>query len=616
MSDIQLNSRFYHIAEDAEGQGYIRRREPLRVPNSNVVKGAEQFQLRPDIMQWTQTSWVGGEGQIKWDKDDPSRSYLIVNTDPFSSPGNLILGPLMERGEYSAADLIEQLTLVRAKGYVYGVRIAGVGNTEVYRWNPSTETFDAKYTDAGSSGTTAAGVAGDGGFIYFINLTAGLDEVWKFDGTTWTLLNNQASGPGDNTNLIAMGNYLYVFEPGQGKVYEISKTTVNTATAETAIYEFDSVGDDDIENSGLGHMIAADNRLYVMQQDQGACVIHEIVPTTAAAEGYGYELSRLSGVTGRGLQWMAGFVVLQAKSEGRFGKRYELFYLQPDAALGTFGEIRSHLDDAILKYMFSPGTADLRYLSFLGPSVEHASNGPVLFLLDTVTGGFAQIADGGQACTPQGMVVGIDGSWLIPTVSSDYTFYTQPDKYGASGYAISPYYDFDLADEKVLREISITCEPLPANTTVVVSYDLGDGTFTTAGTYTTDDGEGTTYTVSTDSATKTFRHMRVKLTLTTTTNTVTPTVRSVEVRASVVKYINTWEMLFDLSDDDPNTGAGGRDSIDALLALAENTVYPLKDFYNSHHSGDFTEYDVEIDSIAISLSQPGEGMAQVVLREV
>jgi hypothetical protein len=614
MADIKLAGRWYDIAEDAEGAGYNIRREPLRLPNSQVVKGAEQFQLRPDLIQWSITSWVGGEGQIKLDSKDTTRSYLIVNTDPFSSPGNLVLGPTTDIATYSAANLAEKVTFTSALGNTYAARVYGAQQQELWKFDPVSFTFDATYVSTMYGGTTPAGVAGDANYLFYIQSAS--DSIHRWDGTTFVHLNNQTSVTSVYANVVSLGDYLYIYDPEQGMVYEISKVTANTATAEVPIYDFSSAGGSTIVNNGLGYMIAGDNRLYVLQNVGHEAVIHEIVPTSAAATGYGREMSRMPGIVGHGLAWMSGFIVLLAKTKGRTGDRFEAFYLQPDAALGTFGEIRSHLGSGPLGSLLSPGVANLRYLSFVGPSMDSATLGPSLFLLDAVTGGFAQIADGlVTAGSITGKLASVDGIWLVPVHSDDRIYYTRPDKYRATGYAITPYYDFDLSDEKVLHNITITCEPLPAATTVEIQYDLGDGTFTSAGILPTDDSEGITYTISTDTTTKTFRTLRIKVILNTTNASNTPVVRSVEVRASVVKYIKTWELLLDLSDDD-NTGAGGASNIDALLALSENTVYALEDYYNSHSPGEHTAYDVEMDSLTVSLSQPGEGVAQIVLREV
>ncbi|MCI0526003.1 MAG: hypothetical protein L0Y56_00925, partial [Nitrospira sp.] len=197
-----------------------------------------------------------------------------------------------------------------------------------------------------------------------------------------------------------------------------------------------------------------------------------------------------------------------------------------------------------------------------------------------------------------------------------------PDKYTKSSFAISPWHDFDLADEKLFTSLTLSCEALPADWTVYVDYAKnGSTSWTNVITYTTDGGTGTRTNVSTDSSTIEFQTLSIRIRMVydgAGIPTTYPVVLGIDVRAMVVQHVKTWTLLMSLSDDKSgNQGhSGARKTTNIKTAGALGMVLDFKDGYVSHVPGVYTQHDVVIDSYSIVGSTPGEGVVQVVLKEI
>ena len=191
---------------------------------------------------------------------------------------------------------------------------------------------------------------------------------------------------------------------------------------------------------------------------------------------------------------------------------------------------------------------------------------------------------------------------------------------------ISPVWDFGLVDEKILSSIRVNCEAVPTNWSIVVDYQLDEsGSWTNAGTVAAT-AKGGTFTVTTDSTTKTFRQLRLRVSFvwlgTPGTNpTTTPILFGVEARAQVSQKLKTWTLMLELQDDEAQaqgqsfTGATKIDNIQAI-AVSGGAAISFKNGMTNRDVNSYDEYDVIVDSAQISLSRPGEGYAIVRLVEV
>ncbi|NIT78397.1 MAG: hypothetical protein GWN58_51200, partial [Anaerolineae bacterium] len=196
-------------------------------------------------------------------------------------------------------------------------------------------------------------------------------------------------------------------------------------------------------------------------------------------------------------------------------------------------------------------------------------------------------------------------------------------RYPHDSQAISPEHDFDLVSNKFLSSMVLACEPLPADWTVYVDYQLdGDGTWTNAITYTTDNGTGTSVAITTDSSTVEFRRLQMRIRFDYTGAGIAsscPVVNGVEARAVVAEKVQVFQLLLDLSSDQSagSQSKDGASKVDSFLTTAvKATSVDYRDGYTSPRAGEWDSYDVFVDDYAVILDRPGEGFAAVTLREV
>ncbi len=627
---VSLNGVKYRLAEDAEGEHYVRVREPSRPPNAQVVQGDDggKFNVRPDMLLWSWTDWSQGEGQLKFDPQQPGRSRILEGVNFFGKPGNLILGYYADEVEYNfpgAADT-EDRAIVRVADVVYGVDI-GAARDDYYVLNFAGDPLYWSAPASGSMGTTNGAanvecVTADNTYFYF--RLYGSASIYRVEPTVGvTHLNNQTENP-SNGALVAFGDYLYMYADS-GKIYEISKTTANLATAETPILDFSASG---TTAKFLGsRLVAGDRRLYAGAQIGADTVIYEIVPSSAAGTGYGREIARLNGLVLETMWWHGGLLFWSGVNNEPDGStttlQRDIYYYQPDGSWGTIGHVRSQDGVAISQYAPAAGAVSLHTSGFsstgtyAGRTLAQAAIS--LFEVDAISGGFGQTgrADSVLAGTEVGASSLVKmKDYFIATKNTGGQIMWDTTRYNTEGgVAISPDFDFAIAATKILHSIEIVTEPLPASTSVTVAYSLDGGSWTSLSAHDVDDSAGTKWTISTGGSTKTFRSMALRLTLS-GTSTATPTVKSVNVRASVDTHVNVWQLLLDCTDETSPRGFDGAKLIDNLTALSDGSVFTLIDGYEQRTFSGDTSYNVVIDSMAVILTKAGEGYVQVTLREV
>ena len=349
MKHVKIDGTWYKLAEDAEGVHYSLSSEPLRPPNSTVVQGdtSDTFQLRPDQLLWTWTDWSSGEGQLKWNPAEPGRSYLLQGVDPFTRPGELTLGYKESFAQAAAGGdwaFTTGVSMTAALGTVWAV---SVGTNAAYAWDADDEHFDAVTTPSiTANGVAWDAICGDSNYLFFV-CNSPNDSLVRYDGTTWTFHNDQYDTTGEFGAAIK-GDYVYLWSPNLGELYELSASTANTATPETPLYEFPA-GD----NRPAGDVITAgDKKLYAFTVHGNDTIIHQITPTTASGTGYGRELSTLEGMIAEAIWFQAGLLyILVRDTVGDFQdadnlkiKRF-VIYLDIEGSYGTLGGVRNFDED-------------------------------------------------------------------------------------------------------------------------------------------------------------------------------------------------------------------------------------------------------------------------------
>jgi len=623
--DVEINGVGYQLAEDAEGEHYNNAGEPLRPPNAVTVQGEnrQKFQMRPDTLLWSWTDWSGGEGQIKYDFQDSNRSRQLTGVRAFEKPGTLQPGyateDTLDNGGASA--LAKSLTLVKAKGNLYGL---DMNTNEAYTW--ASTKWGAAATLTGPTLGANPYADGDSDFVYWIEF--GTNNVWKWDGTTATKISDTLIDATETSMVVQLGAYVYVYEPTSATVWEIAKSGVS----ESAIDAWTEEGVALRSNSAIS---VQGGRVYVMIVHSDMTIIREITPTTAAGAGFGAEIARLPGFRGEGLWSHSGLLYMV----GDFGSGAEgtVMYLDPgQRTYGTLGRLRE--DDQNTKAVHDQAAGALDHFFAFEDYDPGVLVVPGIYQIDAVSGGMGIVVLEGEQSNLAGQVLGsiaqYKGDIFLSSAkdeSSKVTIrgvrssYTTGDSGGGTGdvsQAISPWHDFDLADEKILSSLVLSTEALPADWAVYVDYAIdGSTTFTNVINYSTTSGKGTKVAVSTDSSTIKFRTLSLRIRFSYSgaddPPTSAPAVLGVDALAMVAKPVKVWRLLLNLSDDKSGPqGWSGAQKLANIEAAADlEKVVAFKDGYKDRTPGASTEYDVVVDQYSFVLSSPGEGVAAVVLKE-
>ncbi len=620
MADITLNGLDYRLDKSGEGQHYLRSHQPLRPPNAQLVQGENgQFQLRPDILQWAWTDWSGGENQIKFDFSNAGRAYLLQNVNPFRRRGELSLGykATLAQDSTGSSDFAVPGTLVKAYGSLF---LVGSAVDDIFEWDGTKFGAAGDITTATAASDPNSSV-GDQEYL-FVHEKSTTKIHRRTAGGTWSNHNDQCGLTGE-VLMAELGPNIYVWEPLSGKVYEISKATANTADAETEIHNVpisSSVNADQIL------FAAGDNRLYLAVPINGETLIHEIIPSSAAGTGFGLELSRIEGMTAEALFYSGGTIFVSGydtKPDDSVGPDRQIFYIDPEGTYGTLGSVRGFTDTNGPSTLYPvPAGGRLALSAFALPGTwESESSTQVrmsLFEIDQVSGGLAMVAsDGGHLSANEQAtsLVYFEGKYLAALATK--TIYWEPNVVddAEAGYAISPANDFGIAGEKILEKLEVICDPLPASTVVSLGYQLDGGAWTDASTVSTTGAVGGALQISTDSTTKTFRSLKLRVKLA-PAGGAAPTIKAVNAFARVNRRLRVWDLILDLADDSA-AGYNGAKLIANLAAIGENTVVAFVDRYLSHdHRVGGTSLDVIVDSLQLNLTQPGEGQAFIRLIEV
>lgn len=639
---VQLNGVKYRLAEDAEGQHYRKHRENLRAPTNAVVQGESgKFQLRPDLQEWKITDFSGGEGRLLWTDEAPGEYYRGFDIDPFRTRGTLQLAKKLEvtQDNTGTSDFAKPLILATEGERLVGIDISDV-TYGTYLWDDDNEKWGAIDADTETT-PPPAGVFAFGGSYY---------TAWAVEdgGTPEDVIRKQqiaAVGPPSNHKSVAeqvvamsasaVGNYFFYAADKDGGLLEVFEieTPIDATPTAVQIYGLNhgSPGNTLLMDQQWWPTIAVStNAAYLVAHygNLGKATLHKIEPTTSAAAGSGEQVAELPGFTCHAMWYHLGLLFLA----GRMGDRSIILYY--DEVNQTFGVLadmknRDHAAQDDSKWIFSATEPVLGFQSvFLHLSGPDDEDDQVsLMVYDAVSGGIAgtSVYDPG-AVTRTGVkpsLVVHRGEVFFHDDGADKIIRQLKDEWTTrTGIYESAINDFDIVDDKVLLSILCTTEPLPANSSVVVKYQLDqDGTWHTAGTMDTTNQTEERFLISTDSVTRTFSNLQIRLELSNGgTSTETPEVRSIQTRSTVAKGVNVWDLLLKADDElgqMQNRSWNGATLISNIETAGDTEqVVALLDGYKDRSPKVSTEYDVIIDDYEVMLERAGEGVVRVRLREV
>lgn len=611
---IELDGTKYRLAESAEGSHHAVRGEPLRPPNAVTVQGesSQEFQPRADMLLWNWSDWSQGEGKRKLKFGEGGRSWQLNGMRAFEEPGHLIPGYYVEVTKDSGGTnpRAHSLALVVGMDTLYGL---DTNAANVYTWDGTK--WDAGASLSGVTSGASDTAVGDRDNIYWIE--RGTNNVWKWSGSGSPTKISNSTIPTSNTAIAQTADYVYVYHPETAKVYEIPKTGATDGV------EIDSWTEGGNYPEGRNCITELDGKIYVMVTSKTKTAVREITPSSAAGTGFGAEVSTYHGFEGDAMWAHSGSLFTVGRYQTAEDNRTVLWDT-PNGERGSLGEVRE--DEIMLTA--SGGSGRMLDHFWVQEQLNGTQTNHALMQVDSVTGGMSCVAydEVGDANgeDPQA-VVAFDGDVFWSTrhdATTKRIMRARIDQYTISSSAISPEHDFDLASQKYLGSMVLSVEPLPADWTVYLDYQIdNNGTWTNAITYTTDGGTGETVAVSTDSATVEFRILQMRLRAIYTgagVPTSAPVILAAEARAAVTEKVMVFELLVDLSDDHSAGGQSydGASKVDNFTAsAAKTTVLDFKDGYTTRAVNSYDQYDVVVDSYTVVLDRPGEGIGVLSLRE-
>ena len=619
---VKLGSYKYRLATNSDDQHYSARLVPLNISNAQVVQSSDpKYDLRPDTAVWEMTDWSGGEGTKKFDNETGNQYDLSYNIDALHTPGSIRLSNAVE-----AAGINRTGTLVKASDKLFHFSSSD-DTIGTYSGNLANTTWDEQ--DAGTiSDSDYFGVRGDGDGKYIYMPIGSLNDIYRYephatytndmaDTDKWVDADSQAvfSRP-----LVKIGNKIFVVHLDGTKISVVEYSTTATPTVSpTEIFVAYEGNLDAGDNQGI--VCRGDNELFVcVRTIAGESILYRITPASALGEAFGTEVGRFPGFSVDCI-WYASGVLLLAGTSTTTGVDKRTIYYVKGTELGSFGLIRQDATFTDAKLITSTDASRMDRTFFLAPTGS-ASNYWTLFTIDLLTGAIFGGPEFSAVRDPNSVVDFLGRTFVSENKGSASTqTYRTASTYATSGELITAVHDFDIGEEKTLMSIRLSTEPLPANTAVQVYYqDDQDGTWTSAGTYDTDSGTGTTFKISTDSSSVKFKNLQLKIKLTTSDATTTPVVRSVQVRCTPTEYVREWDMLLDISDEDAQAQGRaftGAQLIDYIKAEATNeNIIQFNNGYETPSAGSYDEHDVMIREYNINLTSAGQGVANIKVREV
>lgn len=610
ISHVQVDGVKYRIAESEEGKGYNARSEPLRPPNAVTVQGldSQKFQPRPDLLLWSWTDWSEGEGRLTWKFGESGRSKVMNAVRAFEEPGHLLAGYATVTSQYSSSDLAKSLVLTRGLDGLYGL---DTNTNDYYVFDANGDATATGSFTGPSNGAEQYGVDGDLTNIFWIE--GSTDNVYKWNGTTASTISTTSKFSGSTPKyLVQAGPYVYVYQPGLAKVWEIAKSGASEITI-----------DDWTEAGTTGDLVVMDGRVYAMFVVANDTVVREITPSSAAGTGYGGEVVRINGFTAEAMWAHTGTLYFSGVYEDA-GTDRTILYFTPraqESQYGTLGPVREGTAMGT-----GHGGAGRMLDHFWVQSGDGSSDFAYLMQVDAVSGGISCLSRVDASDELIGSIVTYQGNVLFSTVKAASTkavFVARKDKYAVTCDVYSPSHDFDILTDKYLGDVVLEMEPLPADWTVTVYAQFdNDGAWVALITESTLSSTGQTVTASNNGTTYEFSTMQLRILMShsgsPTPPTTTPVILGVEAHAGVLKKVKVVDMMLDLNDGESGVDSrDGRTKAQSLAATgAKTTVIAFWDGYVSPLAGVYDAMDMTVDAYQIDLDRPGEGVGRITLRGV
>lgn len=524
---------------------------------------------RTTVREWKLDDWTGGFGNATWRPEQGNVYNIARNMMPeyrSTSYSGLTLGPNVST---AADDSPATFSPAVAGDLFYGRDVAetaltvyGIKNQALHPWLPSTSRFDATAVTAGAAGTNIDGVADpEDGYLYVLD---DIGDVYKVDpgGATNTLhadlsaMSSPKWGSAGNTAILAYRGEVYLLG-GQGDMHRLDRSTTNTSTRVVDAFYTTPV-------------VAADFTDRITTSDVGPVWFH---PTISGVDVWEYNVAEDSSsiiyridepVYPWGIAFYGGFVFI--------GYSTSLNSESPNVYLRYFrggqeGTLGPFIDTAESYAVTFGGNYQGRFI-IVKASEENSPNDPFeLFAYDLGAGARHHLATGINGTSTHAKAPGpprlLGKQLLVPSSSGASTYRVELvdlEAYSTASagdaYLDTGRYDFDLPGTlKLLSDVTVNLDALPANTSVQIQYSLDGGAWQNNGIDITVDGT-TSQTFNMASQNDTFYELELRIMLNSTTSSAAPVIRSITARAIPVSVQEYWDIKVSLNPANYDTGFG------------------------------------------------------------
>jgi hypothetical protein len=544
------------------------------------------------VRRWKISRFGGGEGAAIWDatSDEYHESYgVIPSLNRFE--GGLVLQPQAARTFDDVPNVVSGVDALytRIRGLYY------IDGQTFYAWDSLNEEWDSTGNSTGAaSGFAYQGVGVDGqGWHYAIY---SIDELWRYTASSQEKHVAATAWPTSGFGpfcLASKDGRLFAVDAIDANLLEIDTVTADTVTA---------VGDVIATGSTTSLITATDVGIAWITEDvHGMFSIWQYNTSTETTERLSLNDIPRFAIPGS-LKFLAGFLWVGFSyatypSGGYSDEEFGYVYYQRGSQRGFLGPMH-----AVENQNSGVSVIDLYGDDLL------IHYGDRLWAYNTTAGGIVNLGEGPSGsysdATKQAVLFGDDV--FIPLSYIDRWELTKYDPgLSPEGYLDTGRFDFGWPGmDKVLMDITVSTDPLPANCTVGVGYSVDGGAFSTHAI--TSNVAGTTvhrFVVSSPASPVNGESFELRVILGTSSEDLSPRVREIMARASIDELEFTYELQLDLSDreDAPIS--------EATVLANLNTVAARAGFVTFENPWQVAEHDDPTTEVVkvVSVGQPEIG---------
>ena len=592
-------------------------REVWPADTTAIAGQAGKTSADPSIRYWRMTKWDGGEGNEVWVPGE-NRYFTSIAVAPQQQGDGLTLGHYDEKTVHDNATPAV-FTQGRRLGIALGNLYAAGDGATVHAWQPATDDWDETGTATGSGAAVPCSITdyGDGANLVIGYRTGDPLRCVLPGGANFSLYDE---GPGVPAGVLRFTEDPVV-QSYRGSLFALNGSDLWEITgvdtkADPNPYE-PGISDGNYHATTPLHshsrMCASDVGVqWFGVDDNGTVYIFEynvatstgsVIGTLPVTQCYPYSIFYSNGYTFVSFRYAALHALV--------GDAY--VYYQKGGQRGVAGRMRPTSATSARSLRIGGVIGDDLYLYY------HKA----IWTYNLSTGGISQRADS-QTTSEQQIYQAI-------TYGKDLFLANVDDADKVERYDTTLYssrvariqtgrYDFDMPGvDKILLDVTVVVDPLPANTTLTCNVSIEGAAFAAlTGTFDTDDLTTYTWTASDNAASLVGKDFDIRLLPRTTDTAVSPTVRSITARAIAADHQCEWTLELDMGTRD--SGSVGHqprasDLLGHLEAIGTAGVVGL--FTNPWEVEEWdapSTHDVTVTEV-LSSHEEGPGIAVLKLRE-